>query len=338
MEFNNTYNLLEAYETLGIQPNASLKDARKAYFKLSLQYHPDKCKGGEKEKFQKISNAYQTISGHLEKKGKCDQHKQSILDLVAKYHDLADLGFLYTVPDEVLEEIPDSWIANLNYFHDLFTKEYRCQPRRPFFSTTFTTQKQKVEPDLGETTDIDVSVSFEDAYIGDVKKIAVDVYDEDDLPCSVEVSILPCEGTYTFPERGDVSDTDGKKRLPLCVHVTIRPHDFFYLFLKENNYDCECDLHLTLKDVVTGGNKYILMPDGRYVHICVKPNFLVRFLNGSRFLSIPQYGFLNQSCVERGNLIVHFAIDLPPASVDLSCLGTNLEESHTHDKCFTFSV
>jgi DnaJ-class molecular chaperone len=257
---------------------------------------------------------------------------------VTKFHDLADLGFLYTVPDEVLEEIPESWIDNLNYFHDLFTKEYRCHTRHPIFSTVMTMfSKKPLETDLGETTDIDVSVSFEDVYVGDVKKIAVEIYDAEDVPGSIEVSILPCEGTYTFPGKGDFSDIL-KDRLPLCIHVAIRPHEFFYTFLKEDNFDCECDLHLTLKDVVTGGNKYMLMPDGRYVDICVKPNFLVRFLNGTRSLNIPQYGFLNQSRVERGSLIVHFAIDLPHASIDLSCLGSNLEERHSYERCFSFSV
>ena len=58
--------------------------------------------------------------------------------------------------------------------------------------------KKKHHYGIGETTDIDVSVSFEDAYIGDVKKITVEIYDEDDVPNNTEVSILPCEGTYTF--------------------------------------------------------------------------------------------------------------------------------------------
>jgi DnaJ-class molecular chaperone len=339
MDFSNSNCvLLEAYQTLSLKPDASLSDARKSYFRLSLQYHPDKCKGGEKEKFQKISNAYQLICEHLEKKGKCVQHKQNILDLVTKYHDLADLGFLYTVPDEVLEEIPDSWIQNLNYFHDLFISNNE-QPRHPFFSkiSTIFSKISEKDQDICKTTDIDVSVSFEDAYIGDVKMIEVEVYDEDDVPTTMEVSILPCEGTYSFPEKGDFSSVENK-RLTLCVHVTIRPHDYFYTFVKENYFDCECDLHLTLKDVVTGGNKYILMPDGRYVHICVKPNFLVRFLNGTRLITIPRYGFLNHLCSERGKLIVHFAIDLPHVSVDLSCLGSNLEEDQSHDRCCTYNV
>ena len=350
MEYSNS--LWEAYQILGLQLGASsLSDARKAYFRLSLRYHPDRCSGGQREVFQKISNAYQTVCEHLEIKGKSDSHKQSILDLVNKYHDLADLGFLYTVPDDLLDEIPDSWIQNLNYFHDLFTKEYTGQ-YQPFFNkfssmmTMFSGENNSIPGNESfhdgtrsvETTDIDVTVSFEDAYIGDVKKIQVQVYNEEEVQESLEVSILPYEGIYTFPEKGDFSSSI-KKRMSLHVHIVIRPHEYFYTVLKKGYFDCECDFHLTLKDVVSGGNKYILMPDGRYVHLCVRPNFLVRFLNGTRSISIPEYGFLNECCVERGNLIVHFSIDPPDASVDLSCLGSNLEvNQESYMKCFTYSV
>lgn len=52
------------YDLLGVEQDAKLRDIKKAYFNLSLTYHPDKNPGDEKAKdmFQKIANAYEIVS------------------------------------------------------------------------------------------------------------------------------------------------------------------------------------------------------------------------------------------------------------------------------------
>jgi len=57
------------YSILGVNKNASDSEIKKAYHKLALQNHPDK--GGDNEKFQKISVAYETLS---------DPEKRNIYD------------------------------------------------------------------------------------------------------------------------------------------------------------------------------------------------------------------------------------------------------------------
>lgn len=49
------------YKILGVEPNATLDKIRESYKKLSLKYHPDR-KGGDKEKFQELNEAYDVIS------------------------------------------------------------------------------------------------------------------------------------------------------------------------------------------------------------------------------------------------------------------------------------
>ncbi|ETW03350.1 chaperone DnaJ [Aphanomyces invadans] len=52
------------YDVLGVGMDASESDIKKAYRKLSLQYHPDKNKGNSdtETKFQRISRAYEILS------------------------------------------------------------------------------------------------------------------------------------------------------------------------------------------------------------------------------------------------------------------------------------
>ncbi|KAL6428283.1 hypothetical protein ACFW04_008532 [Cataglyphis niger] len=53
------------YDTLKITPHATQSEVKSAYYKLSLQYHPDKNKSGyAKQKFQDISDAYEVLSNH----------------------------------------------------------------------------------------------------------------------------------------------------------------------------------------------------------------------------------------------------------------------------------
>lgn len=53
------------YDILGVSKDASNIEIKKAYQKLAKTHHPDK--GGDKEKFQKINEAYETLSNSEKK-------------------------------------------------------------------------------------------------------------------------------------------------------------------------------------------------------------------------------------------------------------------------------
>ena len=64
---------MDYYKILEIQRNASEQDIKKAYRKLALKYHPDKC--NDDTKFKEISEAYQVLS---------DKEKRKIYDQYGK--------------------------------------------------------------------------------------------------------------------------------------------------------------------------------------------------------------------------------------------------------------
>ena len=51
---------MDYYNVLGVNRNASDKELKQAYKKLSMQHHPDRT-GGSDEKFKQVNEAYSTL-------------------------------------------------------------------------------------------------------------------------------------------------------------------------------------------------------------------------------------------------------------------------------------
>ena len=62
------------YQILGVKENAPQDEIKKAYRKLAVEHHPDK--GGDENKFKKISEAYDTI-GDENKRNQYDNQKRN---------------------------------------------------------------------------------------------------------------------------------------------------------------------------------------------------------------------------------------------------------------------
>jgi molecular chaperone DnaJ len=61
-------NLHDCYNTLGVSPNSSADEVKKAYRKLAMEHHPDK--GGDEERFKRVTEAYEIITGKRQPSGR----------------------------------------------------------------------------------------------------------------------------------------------------------------------------------------------------------------------------------------------------------------------------
>ena len=122
------------YETLEVDKNATAKEIKKAYFRLSKTHHPDK--GGEEHKFKEIAAAYEILS---------DPEKRKAYD---KY------GL------EGVDDDPDAAAAR---GEDLFSMFFGGGGRRG----------RQAGPRKGPSINHPIKVSLEDLYNGKTVKLAV---------------------------------------------------------------------------------------------------------------------------------------------------------------------
>ncbi|KEG10195.1 heat shock protein DnaJ [Trypanosoma grayi] len=79
------------YDALGVSPDASVEDIKRAYRRLALKYHPDKNKDpGSQEKFKEVSVAYECLSDP-EKRSRYDQFGEKGVDMEGGGFDPTDI-------------------------------------------------------------------------------------------------------------------------------------------------------------------------------------------------------------------------------------------------------
>ncbi|XP_012708621.1 dnaJ homolog subfamily B member 6b isoform X1 [Fundulus heteroclitus] len=112
--------MVEYYQILGVQRNATQEDIKKAYRKLALKWHPDKNPDNKEEaerRFKELSEAYEVLS---------DENKRSLYDRYGKdglsgggnHYDNFSHGhhFTFRNPEDVFRE----FFGGRDPFADLF--------------------------------------------------------------------------------------------------------------------------------------------------------------------------------------------------------------------------
>jgi molecular chaperone DnaJ len=96
------------YEILGVREDASPDEIKKTYRKLAMEHHPDK--GGNEEKFKKISEAYETL-GDENKRSQYDHQRKNPFNGNSSIFDEFFNGFHAQRKTNVPEKIIDIEIS-----------------------------------------------------------------------------------------------------------------------------------------------------------------------------------------------------------------------------------
>jgi DnaJ-class molecular chaperone len=289
------------YELLEVSKDASPTDIKKSYRTLSLKYHPDKP-GGDKQKFQEIGEAYETLSDP-QKKEQYDAELNGTnnpfgrMHSMNEFHDMHNMfnmmfggggGGIPGMPGMPFGGMPG--MPGVRIFHN------GVEVNGPFM--------QKPQP---ITTAI--KITLEQAFIGV------------GLPIEIERWILRGEGRVTEKETIYISippgaDDNETMNIPDKGHVVNEQckGDLRFIIQLENNTPFKrvgLDLHynktITLKEALCGFAFEIQHINGKTLNInnndhpsVIKPNYKK---------IIPNLGMKRGE--NTGNLVIIFEVEFP---------------------------
>jgi DnaJ-class molecular chaperone len=328
-----THNL---YDTLGISPEATAPEVKKAFRRLSLTLHPDKNIDGGKlgtqrdAQYTKLLEAYEVLSdqrkraiydamrrqpvaqsqqGHIQNPSANHSHNQGAL--------WADEHFrrpIYPRHRETYDR-HDPHIRHDNYrdyrqpaygyegaSHEDHSKEINDsssvpQQRRRRSSPT----SSQYDRDI--TTQIDLSL--EECYTGCAVPIEVErKINGRQEKSTVYANIVPGtddKETVVLPGMGH---RENGKTTDLCVSVNVTPHHKF----ERKGMNLFYHMEITLKESLCGFSKELEHIDGKTYKVGSEKGKPVR--HGARRV-IPDKGFRRSDVEKAGNLIILFDVIYP---------------------------
>ncbi|KAI0981960.1 hypothetical protein GJ496_007765 [Pomphorhynchus laevis] len=329
---NNCFlKYLDYYKILGIPRNATEADIKKAYRKLALKYHPDKCKESNAEaKFKEVAEAYEVL---------IDKNKREIYDVHGEEGLQASSGGEYAGatgraggpkfrywsgdPTETFknffgDKFPFSDLSDL-MFDDgssdmrdpfkLFSAHIRGNNLSGRNHTNFQNHggQMKQDPAINHN----LMVSLEEVFKGCSKKMKIGrrVINSDGSVV-MEEKVLTIDvkpgwkaGTkITFPKEGD----QNPNTIPADIVFILcdKPHPIF----KRDGYDIHYVADITLKQALLG-NCTISIPN---IDGTTQPLRLTRVIKPNDRIEQPNRGLpIPKSPHKRGKKIISFNIKFP---------------------------
>lgn len=295
---------MSLYEILGVQRNASCDDIKKAYRKLSLQYHPDRNRNSEesKRKFQDLGSAYDILS---------DTHKRREYDMTNDFYSKQQQFNSYNsynngIPEEFKNMF--SMFNNSSNINPGFNNFKHNNNRK--FTNGFNNQSKKTnkENDVKPSTiKIVVDISIKQSYIGctipvNIKRKVLRYQEKSREDETIYIDIP--EGADTneiinLKEKGDILN---EKKGDVSIQINVINDTLFI----RKGLNLILEKEITLKESLCGFSFNIDFIDGKNYVInntkgnIISPNFIKE---------IDGLGMKRNN--NKGKLIINFIIKYP---------------------------
>lgn len=221
------------YEILGINPNASSEEIKKAYRTLARQYHPDRNPGNKiaEEKFKDINEAYEVLS---------DTTKRSQYDQFSKAWGKSGKNGKSAPFGDFGSFMRNGRTGNERSRVRVNTNDYRPG----------TTKKERVISSRPSRRDIEAKLTLplEKAYRGGRERIRL----EDGRSLEVDMPPAMIDGQRIRLKGQGLDGGD------LYLKVTVAPHTFFGI----QGLDIYCQVPVTPSEAVLGGAVEVPTIDG----------------------------------------------------------------------------
>jgi molecular chaperone DnaJ len=208
------------YAVLGVSASATQDDIKKQYRKLAARYHPDKNPNDPKaaDRFKEISEAYQVL-GDAERRKQYDQMRQlGAFGGFGGARPGARPGGAGTAaggfPGGGNFRFEDFDIGGLGGLGDIFSSM--------FGGSTGTTKARSRGPERGQDVEMQLTVPFRTAALGD--KVPVEIEVNEECPTCHGSGAAPGAKMQTCPEcngRGTISFGQGgfavQRPCPMCL-------------------------------------------------------------------------------------------------------------------------
>jgi DnaJ-class molecular chaperone len=253
--------MADPYKILGVAKSASDAEIKKAFRNLAKKHHPDTAKGDDaKKKFQEISGAYD-ILGDKEKRAKFDRGEIDESGNARGFDPRAHGGF---------QGGPFGGAganAGAREFHFGFGGDEQAQGgfrAEDIFSELFGGARgRRAQPRRGESYEMSVTVSFEEAARGGTRRVVLP--DGRDLDVRIPTGLKDGQQIRLKGQGGP--GASGGPNGDILISVSVAPHPFF---TREGD-NLRLDLPVTLQEAVLGAKVPVPTLTGT-VELTVPPN------------------------------------------------------------------
>ena len=269
------------YDTLGIKMDCSKEDIRKSYRKLSLKYHPDRP-DGNKEMFQKISQAHDILNDPLEK---------NKYDNIVKGQDRNNGVYM------------NSGFPDMGYLNKMFNMNNRNRgaSSSPHFRNM-----------ANLTINKEVKLSFEESWSGTIKQMVIERIIEANNSKLIESEpvLLRIPPGVNNGAKVIMKGKGHRHNSGLCgdvnVHITVENNTNYI----RDGLDLILKKKITFKESLVGFKFEIKHISGKKYSI---NNFDGKIIHDGYLKVVPKLGFKKEegNMKTEGNLLIMFSVTSP---------------------------